>query len=183
VDVVFADAVVIDDRGRYVCDRKAILPQKFDTLHNMSFLTCSTFMRRRLVHEKGILFDASLRDVGDGVWALELIKRRVKMGILREITTAFTDTGANMNLLPNARREREELQRTMPLWARKMTPFFIAQFRLRRLLAGAYVTKPYEYRIYTRDSPTVRKEFTVPNPTFRWVRVKPALAETGQPSR
>jgi glycosyltransferase involved in cell wall biosynthesis len=170
-EVVFADAVVVGANGSYLCDRRAITPQKAHTMvgGSMSFLTCSTFMRRSLI-ERGFFFNDNLRDLGDGDWAVKLIENRVRMGVLREMTTAFTETGVNMNLLPNARREKEAFFRSAPFWARWFQPLVLAHFRLRRVMAGAYATPPYAYAIYTKDSPRQRKTFRVDRPTFRWHR-------------
>ena len=174
VDVVFADAVVVDARGNYLCDRKAITPRKYHTMvgNSLSFLTCSTFMRRRVIHDAGLYFNASLRDLGDCDWALKLIESGVCTAVLREVTTAFTDTGFNMNLMPNARREARELFESAPLWSRRLRPLILLHHRLRRLFAGAYSTKPYEYSIFTNDSPRQRRTFSVTRPTFRWTRVQ-----------
>jgi glycosyltransferase involved in cell wall biosynthesis len=176
VEVVFADAVVIGPQGEYLCDRRAVTPTKYHSRlgGSLSFLTCSTFMRRSVIHERGLFFNDKLKDLGDVDWALKLIENRVRMAVLRLNTTVFTDTGANMNLLPNARREAQEMRAATPAWARAMTPAFVAHYRLRRLLTGAYRVDPHQYSIYTKDSPTRRKTFVVKQPTFRWVRVAPA---------
>ncbi len=176
-DVVFADAVVVAADGSYLCDRRAITPQKAHTMvgGSMSFLTCSTFMRRSLI-ERGFFFNDNLRDLGDGDWAVKLIENGVRMGVLREMTTAFTETGTNMNLLPNARREKEAFYRSAPCWARWFQPLVLAHFRLRRVMAGAYATPQYAYAIYTKDSPGQRKTFRVDHPTFRWHRAANAPA-------
>ena len=172
VDIVFADAVVINSDGSYICDRKAIIPQRAHTMvgGSMSFLTCSTFLRRHVIMERGLFFNDTLRDLGDGDWAVKLIDNGLRMGILREFTTAFTETGTNMNLLPNAVREKKEFYQRAPWWAQRFQPLVVAHFRLRRALAGAYRTKPYEYAIYTNEHPQSRKTFRVKNPTFRWKR-------------
>ncbi|MCI0362762.1 MAG: glycosyltransferase [Phycisphaerales bacterium] len=179
IDVVFADAMVIDAEGNYLCDRKAITPRKYHTMvgGSLSFLTCSTFIRRRVIHQRGLYFNADLRVLGDCNWALNLIESGVRMAILRETTTAFTDTGFNMGLMPNAHREGRDFFNSAPLWSRKMRPLITAHHRLRRLLSGAYATKRYEYSIFTKDSPNQRQMFKVTQPTFRWVRV-PAGAAT-----
>lgn len=178
-DVVVADAVVVADDGSYRCDRKAITPQKAHTMvgGSMSFLTCSTFLRRSII-DRGLFFDDSWRDVGDGDWAVKLIANRVRMGVFREFTTVFTDTGANMNLLPNAQREKELFYRMAPWWARWFRPAVMIHFRWRRLIGGAYATAPYSYSIYTKNSTTQRRTFHVPTPTFRWQRPNAAGSQS-----
>jgi glycosyltransferase involved in cell wall biosynthesis len=172
VDVVFADAVVVAADGSYLCDRKAITPQKTHTMvgGSLSFLTCSTILRRRVITERAQHFNDALRDLGDGDWAVKLVENRVPMGVLREFTTVFTETGSNMNLLPNASREKQEFYRRAPWWGQKFQPLVVAHFRLRRAWSGAYRKTPYEYAIYTKGSPRERKSFRVDHPTFRWHR-------------
>ncbi len=62
VDVAFADAVVVDSRGEYVCERRALLPQRAHShvSGNLAFLTCATFFRRRILDgEKRTLLDSA----------------------------------------------------------------------------------------------------------------------------
>jgi hypothetical protein len=93
------------------------------------------------------------------------------MAVLPVITSAFTETGENMNLKPNAQREKAEMLAAAPAWARGLRPLIVMQYRLRRLLAGHYRAQPpYEYSIYTRQSPGQRVTMRVENPTFRFRR-------------
>jgi glycosyltransferase involved in cell wall biosynthesis len=172
VDVVFADTIVVDAAGNYICDRKAITPQRAHTLlgGNLSFLTCATFIRRRVLAEHGIYFDPNFRDLGDVDWTLKLLSKGMRMAVLREFTSVFTETGTNMNLLPNAQREKRKFLTAAPSWVRLLRPLLVAHFRVRRLLSGAYRARPYEYSIYTKESPAQRKTFAVSQPTFRWIR-------------
>jgi glycosyltransferase involved in cell wall biosynthesis len=172
LEVVFADTVVIAADGSYLCDRKAITPQKAHTMvgGSLSFLTCSTFIRQSVITERKLFFNDKLRDLGDGDWAVRLVENRVRMGVLREFTTVFTETGVNMNLLPNARREKQEFYQLAPCWARRFRPLVLAHFWMRRFFGGAYTTAPYQYSIYTKDSGQRRKTFQVDRPTFRWQR-------------
>ncbi|MBI5384519.1 MAG: glycosyltransferase [Verrucomicrobia bacterium] len=172
VEVVFADCVVIDPKGNYICDRKALTPQRAHTLvsDNLSFLTAATFLRRRVIEERQLFFDPRWRDLGDGEWATRLIQAGVRMAVLRAFTSAFTETGHNMNLGPNASQERKEFAQGAPAWARLAVPLVVAHFRLRRLLSGAYFCQPHHYAVYTEESPDRRRTFQVDKPTFRWVR-------------
>jgi glycosyltransferase involved in cell wall biosynthesis len=172
VDIVFADTVVVADDGAYICERWSLPPQKHHTMvsFNLAFLTCAAFFRRRLVDNLGIFFEPALKDVGDSVWALQLIEKKVRMGIMREFTSVFTETGDNMSRKENATRERQQLYANAPRWARILQPLILAHFRWRRFLAGAYFPKPHAYAIYTLASPIQRKTFHVAQPTYRWIR-------------
>src|SRR5437667_196937 len=91
----------------------------------------------------------SCSDDGPQEWVLSLLENKVPMGILDELTSVFADTGDNMNLRPNAQRERVELQAKAPAWARRSRGLVVACYRLRRLLAGHYRKRPaYSYSLY-----------------------------------
>jgi len=172
VDVAFGDVVVVDPAGQYLCERRALCPHVPHTLvsNNLSFLTAAAFVRRRVVAEMGFRFDPAWRDAGDADWAIRLARAGVRMGLLRQFTSVFTDTGANMNLGANAAREKQALFARAPWWARRFRGAVVAHYRLRRLLAGHYFPRPHTYAIYTRARPEVRTVFHVDRPTWRWPR-------------
>jgi len=171
VDVVFGDCIVVDEQGRYLCERRALTPQLLHTWagHSLSFLTAAAFLRRRVIEELQLLFSPELRVVGDAEWTLRLIKSGVKMAVLPEFLSVFTDTGHNMSLWPNGALEKTAFRASAPFLARMLAPFALVHFRLRRWQAGHYSCKPHQYEIYTLDSPDRRKVFQVESPTFRWV--------------
>jgi glycosyltransferase involved in cell wall biosynthesis len=171
VDVVFGDCIVVQSDGSYLCERRSLTPQLVHTWvsGNLSFLTAATFLRPRILEQHKLWFEPSLRDVGDGEWALRMVKAGVRMAVLPEFISIFTETGANMNLGANASRERREFAGAAPLWARASRPLSLAHHRLRRWRAGHYHCHPHDYSIYTLDSPDRRKTFHVSDPTFRWI--------------
>jgi hypothetical protein len=120
-------------------------------------------------HKRGLWFDDRLKDVADAVWVRELLRARVEVAVLRDFTSVFTDTGDNMNLKPNAQREKAELLAAAPTWMRAGRPFILAHNRLRRIWHGAYRCEPHDYSIYTSASPAQRVTFQVSAPTSRWM--------------
>jgi glycosyltransferase involved in cell wall biosynthesis len=171
-DVVIGDCLVVDLEGAYLCERRAIAPQLFHTQvgTTLSFLTAGLFLRRRVIETFKLFFDTRWRDLGDSEWALRAVRSGIRFGELGEFTSTFTDTGANMNLLPNARREARELRAAAPSWVRATARLWVVHYRLRRLLAGHYFCKPHDYAIYTPGSPSQRQCFHVAHPSFRWKR-------------
>lgn len=178
VDVAFASTVVVDAQGNYICHRCPVIPNKYhiQVSGNLPILTCATFFQRRIIDELQLFFDPALKDVGDVTWVLRLLEARVKMAVLPQFTSVFTETGANMNLLPNARRETRVLFESAPAWARIAKSFLIAHHRVRRLLAGHYRTKPFSFSLYTEKSPARRVTVCVEKPTARWIRPQPVPA-------
>lgn len=172
IDVVFGDCVVVNGDGSYRCERRALLPQLLHTraIGDLSFFTAATFLRRRVVDQLQVWFDPHWRDIGDAEWTVRLLKSGVRMAVLAEFTSAFTETGNNMNLGANALREKQEYLAAAPPWAKLLRLLILVHFRLRRLMAGHYRCHPHNYAIYTLDSPDRRRTFHVTNPTFRWIR-------------
>jgi len=170
VDVLLADTIVVNSEGGYLCERRSLPPQLCHTLvgTTLSFLTSGLFLRRRVLEKHALFFDTHWRDLGDAEWALRAIRSGVRFGVLKEFTSTFTDTGANMNLLPNARQESRALRGSAPFWMRKTAKLWVIHYRLRRFLGGLYFTRPYEYSIFTCATPTERQIHFVKNPTFRW---------------
>ncbi len=178
VDVALGDCLVVDGRGRYLCERRALTPQRLHTLvsDNLSFLTAAAFLRRRVIHERELFFNDTLRDLGDAEWTLRLIASGLRVAVIGRFTSVFTETGVNMNLGANAAREKRELIASAPRWARLCAPLVVAHFRLRRWRAGHYRCAPMDYAIYTVDSPERRNMFHVTHPTFRWIRLRTEAA-------
>ena len=131
-------------------------------------LTSSVFIRRKVITEREIFFDTKWRDLGDFHWVRALMKNKVPMAVCDAFTSAFADTGENMNLKPNAIREKTVTDKMVPIWVRTLKPLWIFQHRLRRLAAGHFFLKPMDYEIYTLQSPGQRVKFDVPKPTAVW---------------
>jgi glycosyltransferase involved in cell wall biosynthesis len=175
-DIVFADCIVVDARGNYLCERRPLTPR---LLHiwvsgNLGFLTAGMFMRRRVIDAHKLFFNPDLRDVGDAEWALRVVRAGLHTAVLPEFLSVFTETGHNLNLGTNTAKERQQFVASAPPWARFLAPLLVLHFRLRRWRAGHYDCKPHDYSIYTLDNPSGRQAFHVANPTFRWTR--PTLA-------
>jgi hypothetical protein len=90
------------------------------------------------------------------------------MAVCDMFTSAFADTGENMNLKPNALREMAETNKMIPPWLRRLKPLWIVNHRLRRVMHGHFRLKPMSYAIYTRTSPERRVTMDVARPTAVW---------------
>jgi len=168
VEVALAGTIVTDGEGKYICHRHQMIPHPRHVWFRFPILTSSIFIRRKVVSERGIFFDTRWRDLGDFHWMLALMKNKVPMKVCGSFTSVFADTGENMNLKPNAIREKTEAQKMIPAWIRALKPVWILQHRLRRLAAGHFSLKPTSYSIYTSQSPEKRVTFDVPKPTAVW---------------
>jgi glycosyltransferase involved in cell wall biosynthesis len=168
IEVALAGTIVTDGDGKYVCHRHLMPPHPQGVWFRFPILTSSIFIRRKVISERGIFFDTRWRDLGDFHWILALMKNKVPMAVCDAFTSTFADTGGNMNLKPNAIREKAETDAMTPGWVRALKPFWIAHHRLRRLAAGHFFLKPMSYSIYTLQSPKRRVTFDVPKPTAVW---------------
>ena len=169
VEVLFAGCVLVRKDGAYFCSRPATYPFYYHTrICHLSVLTAATFSRRRVFQEMQHYFAPSYRDLGDKVWVLGLFEKKIRFATLDLFTSTFTDTGQNMNLLPNARREARELRASAPAWARVLSPFWAAVHRVRKLASGKYFPKPFSYSIFTLSNPKTRTSFHVAKPTTVW---------------
>ena len=171
VELVFADALVVNADGSFNCFRKVHIPwESFTRLSTLCTLTCSMFFRRSLIEERKHFFDERYRDLGDCDWVVRALRGGVRMKVMRHYTSIFTETGANMNLKPNALREKAEFYAEAPAWIRAAKPVITRAFHLKRLLEGGYSQKPLSYSIYTKTSPEKRVTFEVAKPTPFWNR-------------
>jgi glycosyltransferase involved in cell wall biosynthesis len=171
MEVLFGAAIVVRPDGSYVCDRKVMKPTRHHTLvsGNLSIFTSSTFFRRSAVVGRGLFFERQWKVVGDAVWILDLLDQRLKMGVLRQPLSVFTETGSNLSLQDKAGAERERLGERAPRWARAGRWMVLVVYRLKRFFGGAYWIRPHKYCIYTAASPYEREGFIVEKPTYRWV--------------
>ena len=167
-DVLLAGTVIVNGEGGYVCHRHSMVPHPLHVWHRFPILTSAIFLRRRVIHERGLYFDTRWRDLGDFHWVRSLMKDRVRMAVSNEFTSSFADTGENMNLKPNAIREKSETAAMSPVWARWLKPVWVVQHRLRRVVAGHFSLQPTSYQIYTLKNPGQRTRFEVAKPTAVW---------------
>ena len=168
VEVVLAGSIVTDAEGRYLCHRHSLVPNPRHAWFRFPVLTSSIFIRRKVIQERGIFFDTRWRDLGDFHWVLALLRQKVPMAACDTFTSVFADTGENMNLKPNALREKEQTAQLVPFWQRILKPLWIFNHRLRRLRAGHFQLPATRYSIYTRQSPDRRVTIEVPKPTAVW---------------
>jgi len=167
-DILLADTVVVDAEGRCICCRKSLVPWRHAIWIRNPTMTSSIFLHRRVLDQHGIYFDTSWRDVGDFFWMLEAVNRGLRFSVMRRYTSAFADTGENMNLKPNAQREKQVKYAMTPALIRSMWWPLLQLHRLRQLCSGVFWENPFTYSIYTRASPDRRVDFHVQKPTGLW---------------
>ena len=169
IDLLFADAVIVDPAGRYLCSRQVLTPQLYHTwTHHLQTFSCSTFFRRKLIKEQGFKLDPRWKAAGDAELIIRLLRAGTAMAHLPRYTSSFVDTGENLGLRPVAVRERDALMEQAPKWVQLLRPVWKILHRLRRWRHGHYSPKSFGFAIYTPDSPTCRVHTEVTKPTFYW---------------
>ena len=168
VEVALAGSIITDGDGRYICHRPLLPPHPRHIWYRFPFLTSSVFIRRKVITERQLFFDPRWRDLGDFHWALSLLENHVPTAVCDTFTSTFADTGENMNMKPNALREKAETEKMIPMGLRPFKLFWILSHRLRRYRAGHFNLGPTSYEIYTKQSPDRRVEFYVAKPTAVW---------------
>lgn len=170
LDVLFGDVIVVGADGEFLSYRKSVPPRESEIRVNSSLpiLTCATFFRRRVFEERGLWFDIEWKDLGDADWLLRVVQAGLKTRCLRDYTSVFALTGANMNNSVNATREKRLFRSRAPLAYRLMRPGMRLMYWKRKWAYGCYRQAPFEYRIYTHDSRDKRRTFSVVRPTFRY---------------
>ena len=168
VEVLLAGSIVIDDNGKYLCHRHSLVPLPQAIWFRFPVLTSSLFLRRRVIHERGLFFDTSWRVIGDLHWVVALMRAGVPMAVSKEVTSVFADTGDNLCITPAATKEVERTFALVPRWVKLLRPLWVGHNHLRRLVAGHFHLKPSSYAIYTKFSPDHRVVVNVPLPTALW---------------
>jgi len=174
LDMIVADAVVVDHEGRYRFHRKMLPPTRAHTaVCHLGLLSCATFFRRSLLENRALRFDPRWRVVGDAEWILRVLASGARIGRLPQFTSVFTDTGANLSGQPEAVAERARLSRQASGILRLGRPLWMLAHRLRRMWAGCYRQPPFSFSLYTLGSPGKRVAQRVERPTGRWRKAAP----------
>jgi glycosyltransferase involved in cell wall biosynthesis len=168
IEVALAGSIVTDGEGKYICHRHSMTPHPQHIWLRFPVLTSSVFIRRKVIHERGIFFDTRWRDIADFHWMRALMKNHVPMKVCDVFTSIFADTGENMMLKPNALREKAETLAMAPRWLGLLKPVWVVHHRLRRMAAGHFFLKPTSYSLFTRQSHEQRVTVDVPKPTGVW---------------
>ena len=147
VEVVLAGSIITDGEGKYICHRQLLPPNPRHIWYRFPVLTSSVFIRRRVIHERGIYFAPRWHDLGDFHWMLALLKNKVPMAALDVFTSTFADTGENMNFKPNAIREKRRTdEMTAPRGCARSKPLVDRKPPLAAVSGGPFQPQADELR-------------------------------------
>lgn len=169
IDIVFGDILVTDLGGNAISYRRAIRPSaNHIRLSHLSTFSCATFFRRRLL-DQGHWLDPKWKSIGDAIWIHGMLGANRQMAIYPELLSIFTLTGTNVstdNLISAEEKERWGAQSDAP--SPLLRKWHVMLHRLRKLMAGAYRKRTFDYEIYTLDSPDRRVPFTAKRVGGAW---------------
>lgn len=169
VDMIFGDLVLIRPDGSLLAYRKGYRPRWFYILtSHLYVLSCTMFFRRRII-EEGHFFDMDYRAAGDAEFVVRVLRSGFKAKHINRYFAAFTMTGENMSVDPEAIKERKRLSASAPLYI-KINKWLLNGIRLtEKFFSGAYFQeKPLEYSVYVEGTDQGRKSFSVNKASFRW---------------
>ncbi|MEI8342430.1 MAG: glycosyltransferase, partial [Verrucomicrobiota bacterium] len=171
IDVVFADAVLINSDGTPLSYRRAVLPGALHTrLVHLNTLSCATFFRRSIVG-RGLLFNTDYRAIGDAVWVHSLLTSGVRMAILPEPIAVFTFTGENLGAADKSKIEMDRWRKSKDAPPGFLQFPVIVGHRIKKLFAGAYRPRSCAVKIYTVKQPALRTELFVDRIGFGWPKL------------
>ena len=169
-DVLFWGVLIIKPDGRLIAAR---MPVRLFLYHVMTChlpnFTCSMFFRRSMLEKEEAWFDAKWRDCADAIWVLDRLAKKTKIGRVSEYSTAFADTGANMNLSPNAIREAAEIRNRAPRLCRWAKILWVWAHWMGKLFDGAYRPEVVSYSLYPLNDWQSRASFSKQLATPFWV--------------
>jgi glycosyltransferase involved in cell wall biosynthesis len=167
IDIMLAGTLVVDGRGHYMCSRPPLKPLLRDLRAGRMYnLSCSIFFRAELFREKKLFFDPALRIIGDLDWLRRAIEAQSRVETLNVFTSTFSDLGTNLALSASGKAESARSPGSVLHFLSYAAT--TAAHRLRRLLAGHYSLRPFDYSIYTLEQAQTRQTFHVGQPTGVW---------------
>jgi glycosyltransferase involved in cell wall biosynthesis len=169
VDVLFGDVLVVDRTGEVLSYRRPVRPQPDHIrLSHLNTFSCATFFRRRIL-EQGHWLDPKWKSIGDAVWIYEILKAGLRTAVYPELLSVFALTGNNLST-ENPISLKEQAQWLAAIDAPSMLyrPWHIGLYRMKKLLAGAYQKRTFDYEIYTLYSPTRRVRLTAKKVGGTW---------------
>ncbi len=168
VDLVFGDALIVDETGKPIAYRRVVKPNAAHTrVVHLGVMSCTMFFRRSWL-DRGFFFDPQYRAIGDAELVCRMLAAGACVGMIPEPLAAFTITGQNLGANPKALAEAAHWSNSAPLWQKAAAPLLRLENWTRKALAGAYAKHPIDTALYTLASPTSRVPVPAPSLGHKW---------------
>lgn len=149
-DIVSTGFFVLDEKGRYVCHRRPMVPDRRTSCLRCALITCSCFHKAEPFRRHGIRFDTSYRIAGDFVLFHDILcKARPRVYLHhRAITSAFFVTGQNLGWDERINAEINRFTQGVPRWLLRLKGLICKGFTAMMWLADIRCPAPKEYALY-----------------------------------
>ena len=149
VSCLFGDVLVVDSDGGLLCYRQAVRPvRRHIATAYLPVFSAAAFLRASAVLKNGLLPDVSWRLLGDVELVFRMLDQRLSVGMLHEPLAAFEDGGDNLSLTEPVAQEQIRMAGRVSPVVRRMTPLWVLEHRLKRLMGGAYRSRRVSYALY-----------------------------------
>ncbi len=168
IGLVFGDYLLLDPQGKILSARREI-PARLLYLRNSTnyLLSCTVFFRRSVWNDFGG-FNRSYRLVADKEFYLRLLQNGVHAALITQYVGAYTATGQNASLSPDAVAEWTRLRREAGAFASKPLRIAVRSLRLlEKAVHGCFFPTFVKTALFAPDGSrhTVR---TLAGSTWRW---------------
>jgi glycosyltransferase involved in cell wall biosynthesis len=167
-DILFGDALLLDDQGRALSYRRMTKPNRWHTrLCHLGTLSCAMFFRRR-IWESGLKFPAEYRMIGDAIFVDSVLAGGFQTATLPELLATFAFTGFNQGQSEQADKESREWRRAWGGGSDLLAPLVSLHHRCAKFLAGAYQRRDLEYAIFRQDLSGKRRVYHSTGLGWHW---------------
>jgi len=158
IEILYGGFLVTDEKGKLVTAQRPVKMfwQHVATLHLPNF-TCATFFRRSMLERDLAWFDPSYRVCGDAAWTADRLKARRKTGSLPALISLFTENHLGLGSRSEAQSEALRLRSLQSVGTRRARGFWKIVHRARKLFSGFYFYRKISTRVFTLESPAVRR--------------------------
>jgi glycosyltransferase involved in cell wall biosynthesis len=170
IDVLFGDALLVNDKGDLLSYRRTIKPNLRHTqISHLNVLSCATFVRKS-VRDRGYKLDTRWKTIADAVWIADLLKAGIPMALMNEPLAVFTFTNKNLGQTSLAFSEGRQWRSETSSDSKVMRVIAVILHRINKLFGGAYRRRAVSVDIYTQASPEKRVRRENSRLGFHWPR-------------
>lgn len=152
-DILFGDLVLVDEVMTPLAYRRAVMPTLGHIRYShLSTFSAATFVRRRVLDD-GHYLQTRWKTIADAVWIEELLAAGYRAATLRMPLASFCMLGSNLGQSPLLFKERAMWEAETGATNKWSKRWYILEYRLERLRAGAYLMRKVTASCYIRGNP------------------------------
>lgn len=151
-DIIFGDLVLVDEVMSPLAYRRAVMPTLGHIRYShLSTFSAATFVRRRVLDD-GHFLQTRWKTIADAVWIEELLSAGYRAATLRLPLASFCMLGSNLGQSPLLFEERAAWEKEIGATGKWSKRWYILEYRLERLRAGAYLMRKITASCYIRGN-------------------------------